>query len=93
MRINTKKQRKTRIQVTETYYNLINSIQTVNCRIQEVKKITRKRYEQVSFMQNRLLNEFGEDWKAVPKIEIKEEIDMKPIIFQAKVKEEKDECM
>lgn len=49
-------------------------------------------------MKNRLGTVFGEDWKTIPKIEIKveDEVDVKPkptLVPHVKVKEEKpDEC-
>ncbi|KAI4456869.1 tcf3 fusion partner [Holotrichia oblita] len=63
-------------------------------RIQEVKKITKRRYEQVQYLKDKLLKEYGEDWKIIPKFPTFDEDieDEKPNISQlntVKVKEEK----
>ncbi|GJQ71929.1 hypothetical protein Trydic_g3038 [Trypoxylus dichotomus] len=65
-------------------------------RIQEVKKITKRRYEQVQYLKGKLLTEYGEDWKVIPKFPTFEEDieDEKPDIQQqgsVKIKEEKVE--
>ncbi|KRT82418.1 hypothetical protein AMK59_4753 [Oryctes borbonicus] len=64
-------------------------------RIQEVKKITKRRYEQVQYLKSKLLTEYGEDWKVIPKFPTFEEDieDEKPDIQQnlVKIKDEKIE--
>lgn len=60
-----------------------------------MKKITKRRYEQVQFMRDRLLKEHDEDWKVIPKFtSCDEDIeDEKPDIslLPIKIKEEKTE--
>lgn len=70
----------------------------VNFRIQQVNKIVERRYKEIELMKNRLSTVFGEDWKTVPKVEIKieDEVNVKPkptLLPQIKIKEEKpDDC-
>lgn len=83
-------------------FNRVNTgtLNHVNYRIQQVNKIVERRYKEVEFMKNRLSTVFDEDWKTVPKTEIKieEEVDVKPKptllpLPHMKIKEEKpDDC-
>lgn len=66
-------------------------------RIQQANKIVQRRYQEVEFLKNRLSTVFGEDWKLIPKTEIKieDDVDIKPIISRiaTKIKQERiDDC-
>ena len=67
-------------------------------RIREVKKITKKRFHEVSSLKERLLNKYGEDWRIIPKYSHLEEEDDKSTASQPHevhvAKEEKvNDCM
>lgn len=66
----------------------------ISCRITEVKKIVVRRTEEVGTLKEYLYEECGEDWRIIPKEQLKEEDeeDVKPLNIMSKIKEEKDDC-
>ncbi|VEN47896.1 unnamed protein product [Callosobruchus maculatus] len=64
-------------------------------RIQEVNKITKRRFKDVKFLKHRLLHNYDEDWSVIPNSEVAPEEDDKKavahLVMKDKIKEEKIE--
>lgn len=67
--------------------------ETLVHRIQQIKRVSKRRQTHVDYIRNKLLNEHGEDWPIIPKqILTLEEVDVKPTypsVQQMMIKEEK----
>ncbi|XP_060523305.1 uncharacterized protein LOC132700161 [Cylas formicarius] len=63
-------------------------------RIQEVNKITKRRYKEVKFFRHRLLNNYGEDWSVIPPddfSDVEQEERPQQLLPKDKIKQEKSE--